>query len=76
MRTAAASNILGVLIILSTMFLKQHSVIDVSLGLVMGMLMQIVADRIFVTEEERSFSKETVLGRKKDVFLAQDDRMN
>ncbi len=69
-------NIIGVLIILSTMFLKQHSVIDVSLGLVMGMLMQIVADRIFVTEEERSFSKETVLGRKKDVFLAQDDRMN
>ncbi|MBP3872529.1 MAG: phosphatase PAP2 family protein [Lachnospiraceae bacterium] len=56
-------NTLGVLIILSTMFLKQHSVIDVSLGLVMGMLMQIISDRIFETEEERSFSKETVLTR-------------
>lgn len=56
-------NVLGVLIILSTMFLKQHSVIDVSLGLVMGMLMQIISDRIFETEEERSFARETVFGR-------------
>ena len=59
-----ASNILGVMIILSTMFLKQHSVIDVCLGLVMGMLMQIVSDRIFETEEERSFDRETVFGKR------------
>ncbi len=56
-------NTLGVLIVLSTMFLKQHSVIDVSLGLVMGVLMQIVSDRIFETEEERSLAKETTFGR-------------
>ena len=55
-------NVLSIMIILSTMFLKQHSVIDVSLGLVMGMLMQIISDRIFETEEERSFARETVLG--------------
>lgn len=59
----AACNVLGILIILSTMFLKQHSVIDVSLGLVMGVLIQLVSDRIFETEEERSFAQETVLGR-------------
>jgi len=57
-------NVLGVLIILSTMFLKQHSVIDVSLGLVMGMLLQIVSDRIFETEEERSFARDALLGRR------------
>lgn len=54
------NNVLGVLIILSTMFLKQHSVIDVCLGLVMGVMLQIVSDRIFETEEERSFSREAV----------------
>ena len=59
-----SSNILGVLIILSTMFLKQHSVIDVSLGLVMGILLQIVSDRIFETEEERAFARETAFGRR------------
>ena len=58
-----ASNILGVLIILSTMFLKQHSVIDVSVGLVMGVLMQIISDRIFETEEERSFAREMLYAR-------------
>ena len=58
-----ACNVLGVLIILSTMFLKQHSVIDVSLGLVMVMIMQIISDRIFETEEERSFARETVYQR-------------
>ncbi len=52
-------NVLAVLIILSTMFLKQHSVIDVSMGLVLGVLMQIVSDRIFETEEERALAKET-----------------
>ena len=56
-------NVLGVLIILSTMFLKQHSVIDVSLGLVMAVLIQIISDRIFVNEEERAFTRETVYGR-------------
>jgi membrane-associated phospholipid phosphatase len=55
-----ASNVLGVMIILSTMFLKQHSVIDVSLGLVMGVLIQIISDRIFETEEEKALAKETV----------------
>ncbi len=57
------TNVLGILIILSTMFLKQHSVIDVSLGLVMGVLMQIVSDRIFETEEERALAKEAAYGR-------------
>lgn len=55
-------NVLAVLIILSTMFLKQHSVIDVSMGLVLGVLMQIVSDRIFETEEERALAKETAYG--------------
>jgi membrane-associated phospholipid phosphatase len=55
-----SSDILGVLIVLSTMFLKQHSVIDVSLGLVMGVLIQIISDRIFETEEEKALAKETV----------------
>ena len=32
--------------------------------LVMGMLMQIVSDRIFETEEERSFARETVFGKR------------
>ena len=54
-------NIFGVLIILSTMFLKQHSVIDVCLGLVMAMLLQIVSDRIFETEEERIFARDHVM---------------
>jgi hypothetical protein len=39
-------------------------VIDVSLGLVMGMLLQIVSDRIFETEEERSFARDALLGRR------------
>ena len=58
-----ASNVLGVLIILSTMFLKQHSVIDVSLGLVMGVLVQIISDRIFETEEERTFARKAAYRR-------------
>lgn len=55
-------NLFSVLVILSTMFLKQHSVIDVCLGLVMAMLLQIVSDRIFETEEERSFARDALLG--------------
>ena len=49
-----SSDILGVLIILSTMFLKQHSVIDVSLGLVMGVMLQMVGDRLFETPAEQA----------------------
>ena len=49
-----SSDILGVLIILSTMFLKQHSVIDVSLGLVMGVMLQMVGDRLFETQAEQA----------------------
>ncbi len=56
-------DVLGISIILSTMFLKQHSVIDVSLGLVLGVLMQIVSDRIFETEEERALAKEAAYRR-------------
>lgn len=48
-----ASDIFGVLIILSTMFLKQHSVIDVSLGLVMGVMLQMIGDRVFETPQEQ-----------------------
>ena len=57
-----ACNVFGVLVILSTMFLKQHSVIDVCLGLVLGMVMQIISDRIFEADEERAFARETLYG--------------
>ncbi len=59
-----ASDILGVLIILSTMFLKQHSVIDVSLGLVMSVMLQMIGDRIFETPAEQALAEERAYGRR------------
>ena len=50
------TDILGVLIILSTMFLKQHSVIDVSLGLVLSVMAQMFVERIFATDTERALA--------------------
>ncbi len=44
---ARSLDILGILVILSTMFLKQHSVIDVSLGLVMSIMVQLLVERVF-----------------------------
>ncbi len=52
------SDILGLLIILSTMFLKQHSVIDVSLGLVVSVMAQMFVERIFATDTERALAGE------------------
>lgn len=46
----AGTDILTVSIVLATMFLKQHSVIDVSTGIVMSVVLQVLCDRIFVTE--------------------------
>lgn len=48
------NDILAASIVLSTMFLKQHSVIDVALGIMMSLALQIVCDRMFVTESERA----------------------
>ena len=53
-----AADIFGVMIILSTMFLKQHSVIDVSLGLVMSVMLQMVCDRVFETQPEQALAGE------------------
>lgn len=47
------ADVIGASIVLSTMFLKQHSVIDVSLGIVMSVLLQMAGDRIFDTGAER-----------------------
>ena len=58
-----SSDILGVLIVLSTMFLKQHSVIDVSLGLVMSVMLQMIGDRIFETPAETALAGERAYGR-------------
>lgn len=46
----AGTDILTALIILATMFLKQHSVIDVSTGIVMSVVLQVICDRIFEKE--------------------------
>ena len=46
----AGTDILTLLIVLSTMFLKQHSVIDVSTGIVMSMVLQVICDHIFEKE--------------------------
>lgn len=46
-----SSNILTALIVLATMFLKQHSVIDVSLGIVMSVVLQVIFDQVFETGE-------------------------
>ncbi len=48
----AGAGILAVLIILSTMFLKQHSVVDVSLGVLMAVTVQKFCEFIFQGERE------------------------
>ena len=42
-----AAGTLTVLIILSTMFLKQHSIVDVSMGTLMAIAVQMLCDRVF-----------------------------
>ncbi len=54
--------ILGILIILSTMFLKQHSVVDVMLALILAAIVQIVVYR-------RPNEQETDARSKKDTIL-------
>lgn len=49
----AGAGILTLLIILSTMFLKQHSVVDVSLGVLMSVAVQVFCQHLFQGEEER-----------------------
>jgi len=61
-----ASDILGVLIVLSTMFLKQHSVIDVSIGLVMSVMLQMLGDRIFETPAETALAGERAYRRRSE----------
>lgn len=46
------TGVLTLSIILSTMFLKQHSVVDVSLGILMSVALQMFGDRIFQSEPE------------------------
>ena len=52
------TNLFGASIVLSTMFLKQHSVIDVGLGLIVSVLIQMVVDRLYETQEERAAVEE------------------
>ncbi len=59
----AVSDLLVISIILSTMFLKQHSVIDVALGIVMSVVLQLVFDRVYETEEERVIAEQSSYGR-------------
>ena len=47
------TGVMAGLIILSTMFLKQHSVVDVSMGLLMGIAVQMCCDRVFAGETEK-----------------------
>ena len=49
-------------LILATVFLKQHSVIDVALGIVMSVVLQLICDRIFETEEERVLALQASYG--------------
>ena len=44
------SGVLCFLIILSTMFLKQHSVVDVSMGILMSFAIQMLVDAVFAGE--------------------------
>ncbi len=44
--------VLTVLIVLSTMFLKQHSVVDVSMGILMSFAVQMFCDRVFETQKD------------------------
>ena len=48
-----ACGVLTVSIILSTMFLKQHSVVDVSMGILMGIAVQMFCDRVFADDTEQ-----------------------
>jgi membrane-associated phospholipid phosphatase len=53
-----ATGILSILIILSTLFLKQHSVVDVTGGILLGLLMIEVVYRKAVVAEKKSYSVE------------------
>ena len=47
------TGVLAGLIILSTMFLKQHSVVDVSMGILLCLAVQMCCDRVFAGEGRR-----------------------
>ena len=53
----AGALILTVLIVLSTMFLKQHSVVDVSMGILTSLAVQMFCDRVFAPETSTVYSK-------------------
>jgi len=53
---SVGSHVLAFLIVLSTMFLKQHSIIDVSMGILMSVGVQLVCDRLFVPEGSGEYS--------------------
>ena len=59
-----ASLVLMVSIILATMFLKQHSALDVMAGIVLGTLMDQIVYRM-----EFSFSRERVPKRKRETVI-------
>ena len=56
-KTRFACGLLSALIILSTVFLKQHSVLDVSLGLLMSAVIQYFVDTVFAPERETARSR-------------------
>lgn len=51
------SGVLSISIVLSTMFLKQHSVVDVSLGILLSVALQMFCEYLFQREPEHSFRK-------------------
>ena len=51
-KTRFSFGVLSAMIILSTMFLKQHSVVDVSLGILSAVAVQMFVDRVFQPEPE------------------------
>ena len=51
------TGVLAALIILSTMFLKQHSVVDVSMGILMSFAVQVLCDRVFAQERVPSAAR-------------------
>lgn len=51
------TGVLSVSIVLSTMFLKQHSVVDVALGILMSVALQMLCEHIFQKNGEESYHR-------------------
>jgi membrane-associated phospholipid phosphatase len=56
-----ASSLLSLLIVLSTMFLKQHSVVDVTAGILLGVAMR---EFVYAPEERRALKPVVSVGNK------------